>query len=66
MSQGVLVKHFFEGVPVGFFEVVNEALCFGHLWNIKIQNNHVYLGSQGLKFVHLANKTSGIKVQTRD
>ena len=31
-------KHFFEGVPVGFFEVVNEALCFGLLWNIKIQN----------------------------
>ena len=28
--------------------------------------DHVYLGSQGLKFVHLAKKTSGIKVQTGD
>ena len=26
------------GESVGFFEVVNEALCFGLLWNIKIQN----------------------------
>ena len=35
---GGVSKHFFEGVPVGFFEVVNEALCFGLLWNVKIQN----------------------------
>ena len=38
MSQGGVSKHFFEGVSVGLFEVINVALCFGLLWNIKIQN----------------------------